>query len=179
MNEETELAWLKLTDKTNLVLTTLKVFQYQDRGIFGENQTVIPRKAITTVRISWQRSLGLVLLGTILLLTYLGLMIGASIAGPANLPFAEIFSSAAAAIVQYGSLLGAIALFFGFWFYKRNEIEIMAPNTTIGGTPRSYEEAQNFCSLLVADLSEAPSAGKRGEEKTPTTPDADPADWQL
>ena len=39
MNEEFELGWLRLTDKSQLVLTTHHVFQHQDYGIFGENRT--------------------------------------------------------------------------------------------------------------------------------------------
>ena len=58
MKEAGELGWLRLTDKSNLVLTSLHVLQHQDRGIFGESQAIIPRKAITSVRLSW-RSRGL------------------------------------------------------------------------------------------------------------------------
>ena len=36
MKEAGELGWLRLTDKSNLVLTSLHVLQHQDRGIFGE-----------------------------------------------------------------------------------------------------------------------------------------------
>jgi hypothetical protein len=75
MTEEMEVGWLRLSDESDLVLTNLHVFQRHDRGIFGESQVVIPRKAITSVLISWRRSRGLVVLGTILVLIWLGLMI--------------------------------------------------------------------------------------------------------
>jgi hypothetical protein len=83
MKEGGELGWLRLTDKSDLVLTTLHVLQHQDRGMFGESHAIIPRKAITSVRLSWRRSQGLVVLGTILLVIYVILMIGSVIAGPA------------------------------------------------------------------------------------------------
>src|SRR5207237_3450355 len=46
MNEGIELGWLRLIDKSDLVLTTLHVLQHQDRRIFGESHAIIPRKAI-------------------------------------------------------------------------------------------------------------------------------------
>ena len=51
---------VELTDKSDLVLTTLHVLQHQDRGIFGESHAIIPREAITSVRLSWRRSRGLI-----------------------------------------------------------------------------------------------------------------------
>jgi len=85
MNEGIELGWLRLTDKSDLVLTTLHVLQHQDRGIFGENHAIIPRKAITTVRISWRRSRGLLVVGTILLVIYLILIIDSISGGLVNI----------------------------------------------------------------------------------------------
>jgi hypothetical protein len=38
MKEGGELGWLRLTDKSDLVLTTLHVLQHQDRGMFGESR---------------------------------------------------------------------------------------------------------------------------------------------
>lgn len=76
MKKGGELGWLRLTDKSDLVLTSLHVLQNQDRGIFGESHAIIPRKAITSVRLSWRRSRGLIFLGTILLVICMILTIG-------------------------------------------------------------------------------------------------------
>jgi hypothetical protein len=47
MKEGRELGWLRLTDKCDLVLTSLHILQHQDRGMFGESHAIIPRKVIT------------------------------------------------------------------------------------------------------------------------------------
>jgi hypothetical protein len=109
MKERDELGWLRLTDKSDLVLTTLHVLQHRDRGIFGKSHVIIPRKAITSVRLSWRRSRGLVVLGTILLVIYVILMIGPIIAGPAW-DQALTLSFLAMPFIQYGTLLGGIAV---------------------------------------------------------------------
>jgi hypothetical protein len=178
MKEGGELGWLRLTDKSDLVLTTLHVLQHQDRGMFGESHAIIPRKAITSVRLSWRRSQGLVVLGTILLAFYVILMIGSIIAGPA-LEQALTMSSLAMSFIQYGSLLGGIGVYVLFWFAKRNEIEIMALTATIGGIPRSYEEADKFCALLVSELEDQPRATNKGESEAASSPKAADHDWRL
>jgi hypothetical protein len=178
MKEGGELGWLRLTDKSDLVLTTLHVLQHQDRGMFGESHAIIPRKAITSVRLSWRRSQGLVVLGTILLVIYVILMIGSMIAGPAW-EQALTMSSLAMSFIQYGSLLGGIGVYVLFWFAKRNEIEIMAPTATIGGIPRSYEEADKFCALLVSELEDQPRATNNSESEAASSPKAADHDWRL
>ena len=178
MKEGGELGWLRLTDKSDLVLTTLHVLQHQDRGMFGESHAIIPRKAITSVRLSWRRSQGLVVLGTILLVIYVILMIGSIIAGPA-LEQALTMSSLAMSFIQYGSLLGGIGVYVLFWFAKRNEIEIMAPTATIGGIPRSYEEADKFCALLVSELEDQLRATNKSESEAASSPKAADHDWRL
>ena len=178
MKEGGELGWLRLTDKSDLVLTTLHVLQHQDRGMFGESHAIIPRKAITSVRLSWRRSQGLVVLGTILLVIYVILMIGSMIAGPAW-EQALTMSSLAMSFIQYGSLLGGIGVYVLFWFAKRNEIEIMAPTATIGGIPRSYEEADKFCALLVSELEDQPRATNKSESEAASRPKAADHDWRL
>jgi hypothetical protein len=170
MTDGGELGWLRLTDKSDLVLTTLHVLQHRNRGIFGESHVIIPRKAITSVRLSWRRSRGLVVLGTILLVIYVILMIGPIIAGPAW-EQALTVSVLAMPLIQYGTLLCGIAVYVLFWFAKRNEIRIMAPTAILGGTPRSYEEADKFCALLVSELEDQPRATNKSET-------ADP-DWRL
>jgi hypothetical protein len=178
MKEGGELGWLRLTDKSELVLTTLHVLQHQDRGMFGESHAIIPRKAITSVRLSWRRSQGLVVLGTILLAIYVIFMIGSIIAGPAW-EQALTMSSLAMSFIQYGSLSGGIGVYVLFWFAKRNEIEIMAPTTTIGGIPRSYEEADKFCALLVSELEDQPRATNKSESEAASSPKAADHDWRL
>jgi hypothetical protein len=173
-----ELGWLRLTDKSDLVLTTLHVLQHHDRGIFGESHAIIPRKAITTVRLSWRRSRALLVLGTILLAMYVILMIGSIIAGPAwgeALPVPPLAMS----FIQYGSLLGGIGLYILFWFAKRNEIQIMTPTTTLGGITRSYEEADKFCALLVSELEDQPRATNNGEREAASTLRTADHDWRL
>jgi hypothetical protein len=164
MKDGGELAWLRLTDKSDLVLTSLYVLQHQDRGIFGESHAIIPRKAITGVRLSWRRSRGLIFLGTILVVICMILTIGLIIEGRAWVE-ALTFSPLAISFIQYGSLSGGLAVYVLFWFTKRNEIKIMAPTATLGGIPRSYEEADKFCALLVSELEDQPKATNKSESK--------------
>ena len=178
MNEEMEVGWLRLRDESDLVLTNLHVFQRQDRGIFGESQVIIPRKAITTVQISWRRSRGLVVLATILLVIGLGLMISANVSGLAPEQVLQLASSAVF-LIQYGSLLGGICAWVLFWLYKRNEIRIVAPTESLGGVPQSYEEAQKFCSLIVAGMRDQPAAGKEKEKEAAERSKTAEHDWRL
>jgi len=178
MKEGGELGWLRLTDKSDLVLTSLHVLQHQDRGIFGESHAIIPRKAITSVRLSWRRSRGLIFLGTILLVICMILTIGLIVEGRAWVE-ALTLSSLAMSFIQYGSLSGGIGIYILFWFAKRNEIEIMAPTTTIGGIPRSYEEADKFCALLVSELEDQPRATNKSESEAASSPKAADHDWRL
>jgi hypothetical protein len=178
MKEGGELGWLRLSDKSDLVLTSLHVLQHQDRGIFGESNAIIPRKAITSVRLSWRRSRGLIFLGTILLVICMILTIGLIIEGRAWVE-ALTLSSLAMSFIQYGSLSGAIGVYVLFWFAKRNEIQIMAPTATLGGIPRSYEEADKFCALLVSELEDQPSATNKGENGAPSRPKESDHEWRL
>ena len=178
MKEGGELGWLRLTDKSDLVLTTLQVLQHQDRGIFGERHAIIPRKAITSVRLSWRRSRGLLVLGTILLVSSMILTIGLIIEGRAWVE-ALTLSPLAMSFIQYGSLLGGIAVYVLFWFTKRNEIQIMAPTATLGGIPRSYEEADKFCALLVSELEDQSGATNKSKSEVPSRPKAADHEWRL
>jgi hypothetical protein len=167
-----------LRDEGDLVLTNLHVFQRQDRGIFGESQVIIPRRAITTVLISWRRSRGLVVLGTVLLIIGLGLMISANVSGLAPEQVLQLASSAVL-LIQYGCLLGGICAWVLFWLYKRNEIRIVAPTESLGGVPQSYEEAQKFCSLIVAGMRDQPAAGKEKEKEAAERSKTAEHDWRL
>lgn len=182
MNERIELGWLRLADKSDLVLTTLHVLQHRDRGIFGESHAIIPRRAITTVRISWQRSRGLLVVGAALLFAWLILLLGSIIAGTVGISSwgqGLNLSSAAVSTIEYGALLGAIGIFALFWFCKRNEIEIMAPTTTLGGTSRSYEEAEKFCSLVVSELNDQLGTAKASGNEEESSPKVADHEWRL
>ena len=178
MKEGSELGWLKLSDKSDLVLTSLHVLQHQDRGIFGESHAIIPRKAITSVRLSWRRSRGLIILATVLLVICMILTIGLIIEGRAWVE-ALTLSPLAMSFLQYGSLSGGIAVYVLFWFTKRNEIQIMAPTATLGGIPRSYEEADKFCALLVSELEDQSRPMKKSESEAPSRPKAADYQWRL
>ena len=178
MNEEIRIGRLSLTDKRELVLTLRHVFQHQDRGIFGENHEIIPLHAVTTVRISWQRSRGLVVLGTIFLITFLVLMIGSIVPEPVRIPEWEQtlnLSPFGASLIRYGSLVSGITIFILFWFHKRNEIHITAPTTTLGGIPRSYEEAEKFCFLMVSAMKDQAATA----ENEPSSPKTADHEWKL
>src|SRR4030095_10291381 len=88
-------------------------------------------------------------------------------------------SPLAMSFIQYGSLLGGIAVYVLFWFTKRNEIQIMAPTANLGGMPRSYEEADKFCALLVSELEDQPSATNKGENGAPSRPKESNHEWRL
>jgi len=175
MKDGGELGWLRLTDKSDLVLTTLHVLQHQDRGIFGESHAIIPREAITSVRLSWRRSRGLIILGTILLVICMILTIGLIIEGRAWVD-ALTLSPVAMSFIQYGSLSGGLAVYVLFWFTKRNEIQIMAPTATLGGIPRSYEEADKFCALMVSEFEDQPRATNNSKSEVPRMK---AAEWRL
>jgi hypothetical protein len=175
MKDGGELGWLRLTDKSDLVLTTLHVLQHQDRGIFGESHAIIPREAITSVRLSWRRSRGLIIMGTILLVICMILTIGLIIEGRAWVD-ALTLSPVAMSFIQYGSLSGGLAVYVLFWFTKRNEIQIMAPTATLGGIPRSYEEADKFCALLVSEFEDQPRATNNSKSEAPRMK---AAEWRL
>jgi hypothetical protein len=183
MNEENELGWLALTDKSRLVLTSLYVFQHHDRGMFGDSHEILPLTAITTLRLSWRRSGALVLLGSILVVVFLVLMTSSFVAAPGQQPFAEKLlnlSATAVFVVQYAALLAAVGIFVAFWFYKRHEVQIMASTGSVGGAPRSYEEARKFCSLVITALTDRPAAAASIDKDEPATPPKDvDRDWKL
>jgi hypothetical protein len=183
MNEENELGWLALTDRSKLVLTSLYVFQHHHRGMFGDSHEILPLTAITTIRLSWRRSGALVVLGTILVVAFLALMISSIIAAPGERPFAEKLlnlSATAVFVVQYAALLAAVGIFVAFWFYKRHEVQIMASTSSVGGAPRSYEEARKFCSLIISALTDRPATAASTEKNEPASaPTETDRDWKL
>jgi hypothetical protein len=182
MDEPIELGWLKLTDKSELVVTPLHVIHCQNRGLLGESQTAISREMLTAVRVGWQRSRWLMWLGTILVLVYFVFTIGFIMAGPAGLPLINNtlnLSSSTVSSIQYGALLGGIGMLLLFWFDKQAEIQITASTVSVGGTAKSYEEAQRFCSLLVSCIRARPAAGKRTAPEITIEPKPVDRDWKL
>jgi hypothetical protein len=182
VTEESELGWLNLTDKTRLVLTSLYVFRHQDRGIFGASHEIVPLRAITTIRLSWRRSRGFIVLGVIALLAFLLLLISSMTAGRAERPFIERLlnlSASTVSFIEYGALLAALALFVLFWFCKSHELQIMAPSGSVGGTPRSYEEARRFCSLVISELTDHRGPAATMESEPVAHPQANDRDWKL
>ena len=182
MNDERELGWLRLTDKSQLVLTTGHVFQHQDYGIFGENRAIIPRGAITTVRLSWQRSRGALLFGLILFLASLALIIANQMNQPEGISFNTrlvVISSSTLSLIQYGLLIAGLAPIALFWFHKKNEIQILGSAGSIGGTPINYEDAEEFCLLLMGARKEPPPAAAIVEPEPENSPKTADPDWRL
>jgi hypothetical protein len=182
MNDDIELGWLRLTNKTQLVLTTRYVFQQQDYGIFGENRTIIPRGAITTVRLGWQRSRWAMLLGFILLVTSLALFLGNHINQSSGIPFSTggfVASPSTLSLIQYGLTIGGLALFALFWFHKRSEVQVVASTGSIGGTPLRYEDADEFCLLLVGASREPAPTAPVAEPEAESSPSRSDPDWRL
>lgn len=182
MNDETEVGWLRLTDKSQLVLTTGHVFQHQDYGIFGENRAIIPRRAITTVRLNWQRSRWALVLGVILFLASLALIIANQMNPPEGIAFnSRLFavSPSTFSLIQYGLLVVGLALIALFWFHKRNEIQILGGTGSIGGTPVSYEDAEDFCLLLMGASKEPAPAVANVEPEPENSPKTTDPDWRL
>lgn len=179
MNEEIELSWLKLADGSELVLTRLRVLQQKNRGVFGEALAMIPLAAVTAVRLSWHRSRVLLGAGVLLLLLALVVAAASHLHERASAYIETLLSTPIVSLVQYGSILGAIAVFLLFWFYKQSDIQIAASTETLGGTVKSYEEAKEFCRLLLSDAKEVPPAVRAEEKKTEEKKATAEAEWRL
>jgi len=180
MDEETEIGWMTLADRSELVLTASYVVQRADRGIFGASQIVMRRSAITSVRVGWQRSRGLLVTGVALLAVYVLVTLG-SILAPERWPqLAEIFKSAGAvlAAIQYGALAGGIGFVALFWLDRQPQIEIRATTESLGGVARSYEEAQEFSWLLMPELTRD-SGTRPAREDLKAPREAADQDWRL
>ena len=182
MNDERELGWLRLSDKSQLVLTTGHVFHHQDYGMFGENRAIIPRRAITTVRLSWQRSRGVLVFGLILFLVSLTLIIANQMNQPEGIGFnTRLFavSPSTLSLFQYGLLVAGLALIALFWFHKKNEIQILGGTGSIAGTPVDYEAAEEFCLLLMGAGKEPPPAVANVEPEPEDSSKTTERDWRL
>jgi len=185
MKDEVELGWLKLTDNSELVLSAGHISQQQDSGIFGESRTIIPREAITAVRLSWQRSRGALIMGVLLLLGCLIFLLRELLSVSSLISRAAQvlnLSTSTLSFIQYALLIAGIGLLVLFWFYKRYEIQITSAGASIGGNPRSYDDADKFCSLLLSGARELPPVAKaprREEIEQPPESETDPSDWRL
>jgi hypothetical protein len=185
MKDEVELGWLKLTDNSDLVLSAGHISQQQDSGIFGESRTIIPREAITAVRLSWQRSRGALIMGVLLLLGCLIFLLRELLSVSSLISRAAQvlnLSTSTLSFIQYALLIAGIGLLLLFWFYKRYEIQITSAGASIGGNPRSYDDADKFCSLLLSGARELPPVAKaprREEIEQPPESETDPSDWRL
>jgi hypothetical protein len=182
MEDERELGWLRLTDKSQLVLTTGHVFQHQDYGIFGESRAIIPRKAITTFRLSLQRSRGALVLGLILFLASLAMIVANQMHQPEGITFdTRLFAVSPSTLswIQYGLLIAGLALIALFWFHKKNEIQIVGGTGNIGGTPVNYEDAEEFCLLLMGAGKKAAPTAANVEPEPENSPKTTDPDWRL
>jgi hypothetical protein len=153
MNDETELRRLAMADSAALILTDLHVYQYRNAGFFGESKVVVPRGAITAVRIGWQRSQRLLGVSMTLFAIWIFFFFGPTFFTAKS----EFFSSQVAIGITYGSLASAIVALLVFMFRKQKHIQIIAEGTTIGGKPKQYEAAREFCDLLLSGQKESPA----------------------
>ncbi|MBI2359053.1 MAG: hypothetical protein HYV04_09150 [Deltaproteobacteria bacterium] len=203
MNHEVELRRLPMRDKSVVVLTDQRVYHLKDNGIFGEEQTTIRHKAITSIQIGWKRSEGLLWSGIILLGISLLVWLGSVMMGPAGTAADQqalelwseegftleqvlryvggFFSSSFASTVKYASLLAGIGTLLLFWFYKLIDVQIVGPGATIKGSPKSYEEGSQFCDRLLAVVEGKPATiQKEAPLKTTDKQEKGPEkEWRL
>lgn len=203
MIREIELRRLPMEDNSIVVLTNLRVYHHKDRWIFGEEETSLRHEAITSVQIGWKRSGGLLLSGMILLGIWLLIWMGSVMMGSVERVsdqqaldlFSEggltleqvlqyvggFFSSGFAAIAKVASLLAGVGMLVLFWFYRLSEVQITSPGTAIKGSPKSYEDARQFCDRLLTVVEEKPAAAQKEEPlKTPDKEEkAREKEWRL
>ena len=182
MKEESEIGWLKLADKSVLVLTTRYVLHEQDSGVFGESRAIIPRRAVTTVRLSWQRSRGALIFGLLLVVSAAALLAGEWFGAPAGISRvwqALNLSPATVSIIHYAVLIVGVGLLVLFGLYYRYELQISAAGTSVGGTPISFEDAESFCSLLLSRQRQPQPAAKPVEQPAESPSKAAEGDWRL
>jgi hypothetical protein len=165
MMQEIELARLLMADSSNLVLTNQHVYQRTNRGWIGQTNVIIPRAAITTVKLEWRRSLALLNFGLVLLMVSVPLQF-------LELPFSvPYYVAPALAVLGVALILLSIV--------KSKVIQVMAPSAAIGGTPRNYDDAQRFCSLILSAINEQPPSGAGNEKTAANKRDAVNSQWHL
>ena len=185
MDHEIELGKLAVVDPSGIsgeiVLTNNRAYQHRDSGIFGDNTTIIPYRAITTIRIGWRRAFWPLVLGSILLVLWLlSIVLNLEpLLASIQLP-GSIHASAYAHFARYLLVLGGAGLLLLFWFWKRGEIQIMAPTATIGGKPQNHGEARKFCDLLLSIvMRERAMQGEAQEKVAPAKNGTTEEDWRL
>ena len=122
--------------KSELVVTDARVYGEIKRGIFGEEELSIPIDSIDTVFLGWKRH------GILLALGVLGLL-----GGGAAIMFADLEKLAGIVCC----VIGAIFLLI-FWLLRPPKLLVNSGKFSIGGQPRSVEEARNFMSVLNAQI---------------------------
>ena len=165
MTQEIELARLLMADNSNLVLTNQNIYQRTNRGWIGRATVIIPRAAITSVKLEWRRSLGLLNFGLVLLIVSVPLQF-------LELPFSVPYYVAPAVAV-----LGVAVLLLSI--VKSKVIQVMAPSAAIGGAPRNYDDAQKFCSLILSAKNDPPPSAVGNEKTAANKRDAVDSQWHL
>ena len=125
----------------------------------------LPRAAITTVRLEWRRSLGLLNFGLVLLIV------------SAPLQFLELPFSVPYYVAPALAVLGVALLLLSI--VKSKVIQVMAPSAAIGGAPRNYDDAQKFCSLILSAKNDPPPSGVGNEKTAANKRDAVDSQWHL
>jgi hypothetical protein len=165
MSKEIELGHLAVTDRRGrssyVVLTNYRVYHQSEGGVFGSSTIFIPHKAITSVQIGWRRVWWILALGLILL--------GVSIFS---------FIQGLEPILQYGLLIGGLAMLLLFWFHKASDLQIISPTATIGGKPDKHDEGRRFCDLLLSAMEEE-AIGNIEEAITATKKKTPETEWRL
>lgn len=139
--------------KSDLVLTDARVYGVIDKGIFGHEQVSIPIHSIDSVFFGWIRHKPLLIVGAIA--AFVGLMLCLVRLGASNPQQASSFLS-----------LGLMCLFLGvvfllvFWFLRPRTLLVNSGNFSVGGRPKSAEEAQGFVDALCAKISAASPSGE-------------------
>jgi len=165
MAEGIELGRLTMADNSYVILTKHHVYLHKDSGWRGDAIVIIPREAITSVRIEWRRHSGFLLAGAIVLATAVALQI---FSFPLSLPF---FAIPGLAVMGLGVMLAS--------WTRSKIIQIMAATAAIEGQPSSYDDAQKFCRLFVAPANQHPLVGENDEKSTAKKQVSQEARWEL
>lgn len=149
MDQELELKRLEMAEHSEMLLTDFAVHLDKKLSFYGNSSVRIPLGAITSVRVGWQRSGGLLFLGIIFFALWAFLLFGETVWEP-GYRFLSSYGRPGQYIFLFAAL-GVLALYF---FYKPCHIQITAPTATIEGTPKSYEDATTFCDRVLLRIKE-------------------------
>ncbi len=140
--KEHEIMRMRVSDRghgQDIVLTSERVYQKAEKGIFGSAELSIPLRSVTAIRWGWKRFGFLLLLGG--LLVALGLLV----------PLSNIRSLREGYLIFLGG--GIMSLAF-FWLAKPSGVEVHSTRVAITGQPVSPEEGREFISALNAAIAE-------------------------